>query len=333
MFRVHLFVPKEMEDDQHVTEYRWVSDTTEEVHPPYYALYFCPHCYFTDLADDYREPARSKTGRWVVKTFGSFKPETDRLVEFLGRHVDYANIDYRTALTLHYLAALVQSNVADDFLDTFKLSRLYLRLAWLYREAAVGKELPGGPHTCAGQPYFSFPSYEAFLQTLKGLWPEAPLNEQEAIQASCRYLSRAISSDSRFDRPNKYYQGVKLLLSLLQRCGDLEGAYDTVRGIYLEGMKSRMDCQRILADSATSTHRREQVAADLRVVNTYMSDAGELRDELLGQLVERDYPKVIEVVRANAGLPPKEMEKAVLGAGVLPEVWRRIQERASSTKK
>ncbi len=331
MFRVHLFMPKDIEDDQHVAAYRWQAPNTKPVHPPYFALYHCPHCYFTDLVDDFREPARCKNSYFILKTFGAFQPEIDRLVEFMGRHLDYEKINFHSALTLHYLTLFIQSTIPEDVQDTFKIGRLALRIAWLFREENAGLEVPDGPLTCKGQPYSGFSSYQDFLLELRQHWPEAPTNEEESTRFACSFIEKAIASDTRFDRPAKYYQGVKLLLCLLNRQGNLDRAYDTVRGIYAQGSQSRLECQRTLSKPETSQHVREQIVADLRVVNTYMADAGALRDELLDKMVERDYPKVLDTVRANLSLPPKELEKAVLQAGVLPEVFRRIQEKLAAT--
>jgi len=332
MFRVRLFVPKEIEDDQHVIAYRWQADNTEVVHPPYFALFYCPHCFFADLADDYRAPGRCKNTYFIIKTFGSHKPEIDRLIEFMGRYVNYAEIDYSAALTLHYLALFIQTSIPEDVQDPFKISRLALRIAWLYREDKAGLDVPNGPRACQGKPYFDFPSHSDFLAELKKHWPAAPVTEEEATLLSCSYMERAIASDTRFDRPAKYYQGVKLLLCLLERCGDLERAYNTVRGIYMQGTQSRMEFQKVLAIKETSEHVRVQIASDMRVVNAYMADAGALRDELLDRIAERDYPKEQEIVRANATLPSKDIEKAVLQAGIMPEVLRRIQEKAAAKK-
>lgn len=332
MFRVRLFVPKDIESDQHVLTYRWQAENTEVIHPPYFALFYCPKCYFTDLADDYRDPSRCKNTYFIVKTFGSFNPETDRLVEFMGRYVNYASIDYNVALTLHYLALFIQISIPADVQDLFKLSRLALRIAWLYREEKTGLHIPSGPRTCKGKAYFDFPSYDGFREELKKHWPAMPVSEEEATRLSCTYMERAVATDSRFDQPAKYYQGVKLLLCLLDRCGDLEGAYNTVRGIYAQGAQSRSEFQKTLAKPETSEHVRQQIAADMRVVNAYMADAGALRDDLLDRMVERDLPTVHSLVRANATLPPKEIEKLVLKAGVIPDVFRRIQSKTTFNK-
>lgn len=330
MFRVRLFVPKEIEKDQHVVQYRWQAENTQVVHPPYHALYYCPFCYFTDLLEDFREPHRCKNNYFIAKSFGSFKPPADQLIEFLGRHVDYNHVNFHSALTMHYLAIFIQTCIPADVQDMFKLGRLVLRLAWLYREENAGLEIPDGPATCKGQPYHGLKSFDELLTVTRQFWPQAPATEEEATRLACAYLEKAIAADSRFDRPAKYYQGVKLLLSLLDRCGDLEGAYNTVRGIYAEGSSSRAECQRLMADKNTSAHVREQISADLRVINTYMQDAGDLRDEFLEKMVERDSPRVMEVVQANAALPPSEIEKAVAAAGIMPDVFRRIQVRAAA---
>ncbi len=332
MFRVHMFLPKEVESDQHVVAYKWMSQTVPPVHPPYYAFYYCPYCFFADLLDDFRDPSRSTAGHWLLKAYANPEKPQHPAIEFLGRYVNYGDLDFHSALNLHYLALLIQQMPPTDIRDAFKLGRLSLRVAWLYREAESVIDIPKGPKECEGQAFFDFPSYPAFREELRKIWPEVPASEMAATQIACEAMANAISTDSRFDSPKKYFQGIKLLLDLLKRCGDLDGAYQTVRGIYLEGMKSRQECQNILADKETSQARRERIAADLRIVNTYMADAGDLRDQFLEEMVERDMPRVLDILRDATGLPPKELEARIQAAGIEPEVLRRIKKKVAAVQ-
>jgi hypothetical protein len=330
MFRVRQFLPMGLEDDQHVTEYKWQSEKVEAVHPPYYALYFCEDCYYADLSDDFKDPSRSQAGYWVGKNFGNFSPETNAVIELLGRHVDYETINFHSALCMHYLVIYIQTIVPSDLQDPFKVGRIALRLSWLYREAKQDMVIPDGPETCAGQAFGAFASFEEFVVELRKHWPEAPRDESEAALLAADFIEKAISEDSRFDQPQKYYQGVKLLLSVLNNCGDLDRAYDTIRGVYLEGMQSRQGCQKILADKTVSASRRQKVAGDMRVINTYMSDAGEFRDQFLDKLVERDAPKVAKILTEIPGLDPTAMEAVIVKSGIKAEVLHRMQQKAAA---
>jgi uncharacterized protein (DUF2225 family) len=131
-FKQRQFVPEAVEDDQHVLSYKWLSETTRPVHPPWYIFYFCPHCYFTDQAEDFISPPTEAFN--LMKAFRSRSDADDRILQFLGGPVMYEDINFHTALNLHYLALYIQLMVRSDFQDAYKIGRIFLRIAWLFRE-------------------------------------------------------------------------------------------------------------------------------------------------------------------------------------------------------
>ncbi len=140
-FRRHVFVVEETEPDQHALRYRWAGDPVQRVNPLYYALFFCPHCFYADVAEDFGKPLETEARAAALKAFKKAGPD-DTLLQLVGRHIDYDDIDFETALRLHFMAVLIHSLVAKDVQDAYKLGRLYLRIAWLYREQEHG--LPAG---------------------------------------------------------------------------------------------------------------------------------------------------------------------------------------------
>ncbi len=149
-FRQRMFMPAEKESDQHVLRYKWLTQDVQKVHPQYYSLFFCPHCKYTDTSDDFGKPDKSPSGRRVLKEFTKSAGNT-ALIQLIAQHIDYEDIDFESALNLHFLAILLQSLSEEDLQDAYKLARLYLRVAWLYRErdseAAGGAEPDQEPET------------------------------------------------------------------------------------------------------------------------------------------------------------------------------------------
>ena len=327
LFRVHLFAPKEVETDQHVLSYKWLSENTWQVHPPYFTLYYCMSCFFTDLIDDYCNPTNCKAGAWVIKSFGRFSGDSNQIVELMGTNIDYEIIDYNTAVTLHGLAAYIQALAPEDVRDNFKLGRLFLRLAWLYRERDAELDLPDGPRVCADRPFGSFRSLAAFMVEVRKLWPEAPVTEKEALALAARHFEAAISADARFDSPKEYGAGVKLLLEVLNRCGDLDRAYETVRGIYGNAMDLRKKNRDIIMDKDSSERLRKKAEADEKSINQLAGDAAEFRDNLLNTMIDRDLPQIRAFVQEHSGLPPKILLAKLVQAGFRIDVLRRVAGR------
>ena len=146
-FRRRAYVVEETEPDQHALRYRWTNDQMQRVNPLYYALFFCPHCFYADVSEDFAKPPETE---WHTATLHAFKkvgPDDVRF-QLLGRHIDYEDIDFEAALRLHFMAVLIHSLLEKSQQDAYKLGRLYLRIAWLYREQMEG--LPAGLAPPAG---------------------------------------------------------------------------------------------------------------------------------------------------------------------------------------
>jgi uncharacterized protein (DUF2225 family) len=135
-FRQRLFIPEEREADHHVTRYTWTSDTVERVHPPYYFLFFCPYCFFVDTTEDYVHPFDGDYGGEALRAFKKAEGPEKAIVQLLGGQVYYDVIDHESALALHLLAIHVH-RLPQKEVDHHKVGRLYLRLAWLYREGGA----------------------------------------------------------------------------------------------------------------------------------------------------------------------------------------------------
>ena len=140
-FRRHVFVVEETEPDQHALRYRWAGDHVQRVNPLYYALFFCPHCFYADVAEDFGKPFETEARAATLKAFKKAGPD-DTLLQLVGQHIDYDDLDSDAALRLHFMAVLIHSRIEEELQDAYKLARLYLRIAWLYREQEHG--LPAG---------------------------------------------------------------------------------------------------------------------------------------------------------------------------------------------
>jgi len=141
-FRKGLFVAGKEEPDHFVAEFQWLNDKTEQVHPPYYFVCYCPKCFYSDTIEDFSDPWRTDFGPYVVKYFRRILKSGDPFKDALGARVDYEHMDFQSALHLHLLALYAQMLPPPDLQDAYKIARLYLRVAWLYRESPLGEAPP-----------------------------------------------------------------------------------------------------------------------------------------------------------------------------------------------
>jgi len=414
VFRSRMFVTKTKESDGHVLSYRWLTDNVKRVHPPHYFLYYCPHCYYTDISDDFSNPKAGLAYQRIVKSFTDSRQKEKQIIELMGQNVHYDEIDFRAALNLHLLAIFGQMLPPNEAHDCYKIARLLLRIAWLYREnkppetgdelqipdveeilkgmktldtaihearkkwdrlsnaverragelkkqfqgeadknpytqchAGLGKQfnslftelyrlkttckrdlsgtLLNGSADEAG-PFLSFPSYQAFFEKLKSVWPFAPADEIEAMRGAIAYFQRSVSSDPRFDSPEKHFSAVSLITKLMIRCDDVNGALSMIGTIYKVALDNRQRYMKEMRqkDIDERTKRRLQVKIDR--AGASLAQAGEMRRKLVDKLLESALPKVKKVLAENEGAPAEEIEKALKENGIAEELILHMQD-------
>ena len=415
VFRSRMFVAKTKESDEHVLGYKWLADNVKRVHPPHYFLYYCPYCYYTDISDDFSNPEAGLAYQRIAKSFNDAGEKEKQIIKLMGQQVHYDEIDFYSALNLHFLAILGQMLPPVETHDCYKIARLLLRAAWLYRENkppetgddlqipsveeilegietldvamhearknwdnlgnaverragelkkqfqgeagrnpyaqcrdGIGKqfdslfgELYRLKTTCkrdlsgtllnenaeeAG-PFFSFPSYQAFFEKLKSVWPFAPADELEAMRSAIAYFQRSVSSDSRFDSPEKQFSGISLITELMIRCDDIDGALSMVGNIYKVASHSRQKYMNEMRQNDIDEQTKRRLKVKIERTGASLGQAGELRRELLDKLFERTLPKIKKVLAENEGAAAPEIEKALKENGIRGDLILRMQEK------
>lgn len=413
-FRSRMFTSQTTESDQHVVSYKWLNQDVKRVHPPHYFLYYCPYCFYTDISDEFSAQDVTPSYRRIIKSFNNVGEKQRQIIELIGQHVHYDEIDFASALNLHFLAIFGQMLPPSEMQDCYKIARLLLRAAWLYREnrpdaddsvhipsvkeilvvmetlekaadktrkswdnvskavehragelekklQAKPDENPYGRHcvslgkqfdslfaelyrlktTCKrdmsgtlfkgdahdGGAFFSFPSYEAFFEKLKSVWPFAPADELEAMRGAIDYFQRSISSDSRLDDPNRQFSVVSLIADLMIRCDDIDAALSTVGSIHKSALNNRQRCMKEMQQKNIDPQTKRRLKAQVQRASASLERAADLRHELLDKLLKRDMPKIKKVVAQHQGAPAEEIENALKQNGIVAPLILRMQEK------
>jgi hypothetical protein len=144
-FRNRVFTAGEVESDSHVVDYQWNDARILQVHPPLYFLHFCTSCHFSGGPDNFIEPENVPYSRVCVRCHLTARESGDPLIDLLGNRIDYDTVPFESALWMHLLAIYIQLLPEDDMRDHYMIGRLYLRVAWLYREASVATKAGAEP--------------------------------------------------------------------------------------------------------------------------------------------------------------------------------------------
>lgn len=139
-----LYAADSREEDRHVTRYNWAQSIKTDILPHHYGVWHCPSCLYTALSTEFElsaPTARHRT-RWTsyrqLPLPSQLKIRT--LVKLLDSNLPY---DAVTITTLHALAIWMHHLVPDEEKTWMDMGRLYLRIAWIYREQPLITEREG----------------------------------------------------------------------------------------------------------------------------------------------------------------------------------------------
>lgn len=132
-----LFTPGEKESDQHIKHYTWIDPDFQGINPAYFTLWHCTRCEFTDFSADFEEPSRDLKNITIKEHCLNIGKKDKEFLSLLGKHIDPYNMTFETAMNMHLAAIYIQELPKElEMKNVTKLGRMYLRTAWLWREAS-----------------------------------------------------------------------------------------------------------------------------------------------------------------------------------------------------
>lgn len=140
------------EEDRHVTRYTWAQGIQTAILPHHYEIWHCPTCFFSALHNEFEltvTTVRHKT-RWSL--YRQLDAATQIRIRSLAKQIDLSlPYDEITVTTMHALAIWIHNLVPEEQKSWMDLGRLYLRLAWLYREYPLMADKGEADRQDAGQ--------------------------------------------------------------------------------------------------------------------------------------------------------------------------------------
>jgi hypothetical protein len=289
------FTPAETEDDRFVRTYKWDMEEFSHIRPEHYHLWHCPECHFTEEKevfrgeDDMGGKLEILGERLLVE---SRNPESFlvRLGELID--LDSENVTWSSALASHLLAIYIQNMLSPNMRIPAKLARLYLRTAWLYREAT----LP----TRGVEPVQAEPELEEVLVDLKSDWPDGPFGEDVCMNNAIASFKQELENVGRSDNIRSEISIMFLLVSLFLRLDRKREAMNYVRAIFQNCTKRRGVLQKALENAG----RRKDVGAKqvdriknlLSWLKNTIERAVTLSEQVTKMIFEDEYPKAREIV-------------------------------------
>ncbi len=306
------YQPVDIEKDHHVQTYKWVDEQYNHIRPENYYIWYCPFCHFADENDVFRgkiDPMWKGRLDFIAEKILKAGKDTEGFQAKVGNEIDITRelIVTEQAILSHLLACYIQ----ESFLTTnnrmpHKASRFFLRLAWLYRERATlgsdGSFTPG-----------QYLSFGDFLNALKYIWPEMPLNENDALRSASVYYVDLLNQSGKDDDIKKEITLMFLLLDLFRRTGDLDEAYGYVRSIFTLAMKRRQATKTMLDKGVHSGQLSAQQIEQMQGLITWLTnaidDASSEGDAVNEAIFWKEYESARDIaLTCNPMLPTKVVE-------------------------
>lgn len=291
-----LYSPLQTEDDQHVVSYKWESPKYEGIRPNFYHVWHCPECHFCDEKEVFRGEDNSGGKLELIREKLLIQAKApNSFIVLLGKVIsldrDYVSLE--AALCAHLEAIYIQEMLSPNMRQYLKLGRLYLRVAWLYRE----KKTWNMPETDVPTGY---PAYGDFFAALRGEWPDLPLTEEAALDKAIFNYQCDLDRSKRVDDA-RYEIGVTFLLADLHlRLDRPDEALKCVRGAFQAATRKRQAMRQALDGAISRGKGTAQQIEQMRSLITWLNNAID-RATTLGEKVndvifQHEYPAAREAV-------------------------------------
>lgn len=263
-----IVVPAKLDSDNYVLKYNWLSSSYKKCLPSFYALWVCSTCGFADFPENFStflheaSPDFLALKNAVLKSTSSKEGVLFKLVDAIDVTGD--ELSFESAMNIHLLAIYCNDVLHPENTDYEKLGRLYLRNAWLFRDYA---QLNKTPSAFAG-----YDGYFSYLRSLKDIWPEIPVKEEDSLRKAAFYYNNLIESDFSFEEAVKNIKEIFFSAELYLKLNDYSKAVEIVDLVIRHGMDSRRMIQDFISERKKDKALPQQEELYLRAKMRKISD-------------------------------------------------------------
>jgi len=310
-FKVKIYAEKKPEIDKHFQEYTWQDPDFKSYHPPLYYFWHCPSCHFTDSSIDFPNPTKHSWSNFrTVKEELQFKVQDDKIVKkvvnWLGKGIDYDNISYAMAFKLHLLALYIQNMVEDDDKDTLKLGRYYLRTGWLLRE--MNEKNHGDLKTAMG-----------IIKELKKVWKDLPEDEQGFLLKAVEYLNMAFRAHPAIKNVVSECDMLLWIGGIYLKVPDETKGLEAMNQVIQRGTKTKAKIEE--RNRKASEEEQKQNNIMLKKISAIVAKARDLLADIQAKKMKIARAKARKIVDKMTGQEREVIEAALIKKGFVARVY------------
>ena len=275
--------------DNFPLQYQWEDPGMAHIIPHHFYYWCCPGCYYVAPEPDFRgEAVKSrKFSLFRDKLLAARDHPVLRVLSAAAKE----NLAVRTA---HDAAPIILLGIwqhellTQNMRDMGRLSRLCLRLSWLYREFQKSPE----------------PLLDPSLQkALKEAWPDLPASRREAVRKAKTYYGTELDQHVPKDDLKRRLTLMFLLAEFDVILGYVREALPQASAIMQLAVTERNRIHAFIHGDRVLSNKQYDVLNDRsRFLRNCVEDIKDFFDRTVELLVRLDKPKALKIVEANEGL-------------------------------
>jgi hypothetical protein len=162
-------------------------------------------------------------------------------------------------------------------------------------------------------------------------WPDMPQSEEACIRRAVTAFDYSFKNE---DTDHSLEQGlavVNLIVKLLLKIGDLDGALDYASQIFKSGFRDKQELSRRLSQGkqakTLSAFDEKNIQRKIGTINNTLTQAGDTRKMIIEMIYEKRKDKIIPILKENVEKTADEQKQAILDAGFQEDLLPFLQER------
>lgn len=286
----------------------------ENYHPPLYEMWHCPNCQYTSSYKSFSEPLKdihinSDIITRKIKESIDSDEKTRRIIVALGNGATFESTDFFQSIRLTLLGIYFDQLIVTLLKQNFiAVGKLYLRLAWLYRDMA--KLDPRAAETRQ--------KLDALLATLQPDWPDAAADEAHALDKALFFYQEALSDRTTVKSAVDSATVQQLMGRILIKRAQYRQAQESLLTSMNTANQARADIEQQLRTSGKGTPQLSpeesgELLSQSRKLESLINESQNLMSDIREAVLAEQTQLATQLLAQNPGKAPDEL-RAILSA-------------------
>lgn len=168
------------------------------------------------------------------------------------------------------------------------------------------------------------------LNDIESKWQDFPGNEEVCVRRAIEAFDYSFKTEDMERSPEQSLSIVNLIIKLLLKTGDLNGALNYLTEMLRNGSRDKQNLQQRLNEAKHGKNMSEfdakNIMRKMATITSALTQGIESRRAIIEMIYEKNKEKILGIVKTNLQNTPAEQEQAILSAGFAPEIVHYLKE-------